>query len=382
MASNPMPPAVAALGMAAAREVLGLLACCPVYKPTPLWHLDALAAELGLGGVFFKDESYRLGLNSFKALGGVYAIAEILRGRAERETGRTISPRDLLSDDVRGIASEMTFACASDGNHGRSVAAGARLFGARCVVFLHEGVSAARRDWIAQLGADIRIVPGTYDHSVEEARRESLHRGWTLVPDTAEQSDAEIPHLIMRGYTVLIDEAIAQLPRPPTHVFVQAGVGGLAAAVTAYCGNRFGHDAPRIVVVEPERANCLLESCRSGGLLEIPQTEPTIYAMLECLRPSQPAWDILDTGCDDFLDVPDALAVPAMRRLAFPTAPDPAIVSGESGATGLAGLLAVCAREVWFDALGLSRAATVLLIGTEGATDPEQYERLVGKAPT
>ena len=378
-AGLPLLSAAEELGPDAAREVLSMLSRCPIYEPTPLWRLDALARELGLGGVAFKDESFRLGLNSFKALGGVYAAAEIVAAHAARTLGRKVDPAELTGPQVRETARALTFVCASDGNHGRAVAAGARLFGARCVVFLHEGVSQARARSIAALGADVRRTPGTYDHSVEAARETALSEGWILVPDTAEDGAAAIPRLIMRGYTVLIQEALDQLGHAPSHIFVQAGVGGLAAAVAGYCASRFGDAGPRIVVVEPERANCLLRSCQAGQPVEIPQGEPTLYAMLECLRPSQPAWMVLDAYADDFMDVPDSAAAPAMRRLARPLAKDPKIVSGESGASGLAALFTACADPDARRALGLSGASKVLLIGTEGATDPAVYRRLVGR---
>ena len=378
-AGQPLLPAAEELGPGAAREVLSLLSQCPIYAPTPLWRLDALAGELGLGGVAFKDESFRLGLNSFKALGGVYAAAEIAAAHAAKTLGRKIDPAEQSGPEVRCAARELTLVGARDGNHGRAVAAGARWFGARCVVFLHEGVSQARCDWIAALDAEVRRTAGTYDHSVEAARQTALREGWILVPDTAEDAAAAIPRLIMRGYTVLIQEALDQLGRAPSHIFVQAGVGGLAAAVAGYCASRFGDAGPRIIVVEPERANCLLQSCQAGEPIEIPQGPPTLYAMLECLRPSQPAWMVLDPYADDFMDVPDSAAAPAMRRLARPLAPDPEIVSGESGASGLAALLTACADPDARRALGLSGVSTVLLIGTEGATDPAVYRRLVGE---
>ena len=373
----PPAPGLEDLDRQAADVVLRLLALCPAYAPTPLWRLDALAGDLGLGGVAFKDESFRLGLNSFKALGGVYAVAEIVSAHAAEALGRPVEPSDLTSGAVRAIAADMTFVCASDGNHGRAVAAGARLFGARCVVFLHQGVSQARCDWISALGAEVRRTPGTYDHSVEAARQAALAEGWLLTPDTSDDPEAEIPRLIMRGYTVLIQEALDQLGRAPTHVFVQAGVGGLAAAVAGYCVNRYGDAGPRIVVVEPEGANCLLQSARAGHAIEIAQGPETLYAMLECLRPSEPAWRVLDAYADDFMDVSDAMAAPAMRRLAFPIGSDPRIVSGESGATGLAALLTACAAPDLRAALALSRDSVVLLLGTEGATDPERYRQLI-----
>jgi diaminopropionate ammonia-lyase len=375
----PSGPALASLvrpfGVEAANSVLRLLACCPAYEPSPLLRLSSLAGDLELRDIAFKDESMRLRLGSFKALGGVYAIVETVR----RLAGATYGPIDaeeIMSERIKRLAAKVTFTCASDGNHGRAVAAGARLFGAGCVVFLHERVSRARCDRIAALGAQIVRMPGTYDHSVEAAEAAARDKGWILIADTTDDPRDEVPSMIMKGYTVVFREALGAQSETPTHLFIQAGVGGLAAAASAYCTNHYGAEGPKIVVVEPERANSLLESCRAGHLVDIPSKGPTVYAMLECLRPSRPAWDILDATCDFFMDVPEEDAAAAMRRLRYPAPPDPPIVCGESGVTGLVGLIAACSRNPWRRQLGITAESRVLLIGTEGAADEENAHGL------
>lgn len=374
------------LGVAAPELVLEFLRSCPAYKPTPLRSLPALAKSLVVGQVWYKDEAFRLGLNSFKALGGGFAVMELVRRQAEASLGRTVTPSQVFDADVRAVACGMTVTCASDGNHGRSVAAGANLVGAQSVIFLHDGVSAARVERITELGAKIVRVSGTYDESVEQSRMEAKRCGWIPVPDTADTVEEEAPALIMRGYTVLVDELLLQhqalAGAAITHVFVQAGVGGLAASVVAHLHARLGDCAPISVVVEPVRADCLLQSCVQGEATEIQHVGSTVYSMLECLRPSQPAWEILSRHADFFLSVADPYAQTAMRLLAFAKDGDPAVVAGESGAAGLAGLLRTIEEPEWAEKIAISPTSNILLIGTEGATDPEIYRQLVGVAPT
>lgn len=368
------------VGIDAPRAVRRFLAHCPAYSPTPLLRLDAAAQELGVRAVLVKDEALRLGLQSFKALGGVYAILEVVAREASRRLSRPVAPADLLTPEIRAVAGTMTFACASDGNHGRSVAAGARLVGARSVVYLHGGVSDARAHRIAELGATVMRTDGNYDRSVEEAQEAARRNAWILVADTGESLADEIPGLIMRGYTAIADEVLDQIEAfgfDITHLFVQAGVGGLAAAMIGHLSARLGARAPRMIVVEPELACCLLESCRRGEETEIPQRESTIFAMLECNRPSPHAWQVLDAAADFFMSVPDSMAAPAMRKLAQASGGDPRIVSGESGAAGFAGLLCASADPAAREVLGLSADSVVLVINTEGQTDPGRYRELV-----
>lgn len=366
------------LSLAAAEKVEQQLARRADHRPTPLHALPALASELRVAGVFVKDEGHRLGLGSFKALGGSYAVIRLVIEEAERRLGRSLDLDDLEQPEVRAIAAGMTFGCATDGNHGRSVAMGARLVGAKSVIFVHSGVSEKRIDAIAHYGAEIVRVAGTYDDSVEEAARVCEAHGWTVVSDTSWPGYEYIPGLVMQGYTALLSEALRQMDRPPTHVFVQAGVGGIAAATAGHLALRYGAKRPRFVVVDPARAACLYESAKAGHPVKVAHGEPTIMAMLECYEPSLVAWRILSRAADAFMTVAEEDAVSVMNRLARPAGADPAIVSGESGGVGLAGLLAVARDPALREALGLTAQSRVFVINTEGATDPERYAALVG----
>jgi len=370
------------LGPAGADAIERHLAERAEHMPTPLRALPGLAAELGIGALHLKDEGQRLGLGSFKALGGAYAVTRLVLEAASERLGRTLEEADMTSPEVRAVASEMTFACATDGNHGRSVAQGAQLVGARSVIFMHGGVSEPRAAAIARFGAEIVRVDGTYDDSIVEAARVANERGWTTVSDTSWEGYERIPGLVMQGYTAIICEALKQLPESPTHVFVQAGVGGIAAAIAAHLSLLLGENRPIFTVVDPARAACLFESARAGRPTKIAHGAPTVMAMLECYDPSPLAWRVLARSADAFMTVEDAVAVEAMNRLARPAGSDPAIVAGESGAAGFAGLLAALRDPEARAALKLDASSRVFAVVTEGATDPERYAELVGLTPT
>lgn len=369
------------LGVAAAEEVERFLSHREGHRPTPLVALPALARGLGIGAIHIKDEGFRLGLGSFKALGGSYAVIRLVLEEATRQLGRTVDIDALGSPEVRSIARGLTFGCATDGNHGRSVAQGAQLVGARAAIFVHSGVSDRRIAAIARYGADIVRVDGNYDDSVTEAARVCVQNGWIVVSDTSWPGYERIPGLVMQGYTAMLREALRALPQPPTHVFVQAGVGGVAAAVAGHLSVTYGDARPFFVVVDPARAACLFESARAGHPVKVPEGEPTVMAMLDCYEPSLVAWRVLSRAADAFMTVEDSHAVAVMNRLARPTGGDPPIVSGESGGVGLAGLIRVAAKPDLRSAIGLGPDARVLLFNTEGATDPERYEQLVGLSP-
>jgi diaminopropionate ammonia-lyase len=338
------------------------------YAPTPLVDLPEVAAQAGVGTVRIKDESGRFGLGSFKALGGAYAVDLLLRMERSR--------RGLAPDDA-SAAGSLVVTCATDGNHGRAVAWGARRAGCRCVVFVHEGVSAARAEAIAAYGAEIRRVPGTYDDSVRTASAVAEAQGWFVVSDTSWPGYTGVPADVMQGYRLMPDEAADQWEgAPPTHVFVQAGVGGVAAAVSVQARLRWpGPPLPALIVVEPDRAACLLASARAGERLAIGGALDTIMAGLACGEPSLLAWQELERAAAAFVAIPDAAALSAMRVLA-----GAGVVSGESGAAGLAALLAAGADPAARNALGLTPASRVLLFSTEGATDPDLYDRVMAGA--
>ena len=365
------------VGQKAANTVLPYMAARPDHKATPLVALPAMARELGVGAIDLKDEGPRFGLKSFKALGGSYAVARLVQEHAEAQLGRKIDPTELQSDEVRKTVADLTVCCATDGNHGRSVAAGARLFGCRCVIFLHSGVSKVREQEIAHFGAEMRRTDGNYDDSVAEATETADREGWLSVSDFSWPGYERIPGLVMQGYTVMMSEIAAQASGRYSHVFIQGGVGGLAAAVAGYFQDWLGADRPRLVVVEPENAACLQASAEKGERVEIPAGDSTIMGMLECYEPSLVAWRILEKCADAFMDIPDDTAGKTLRRLANPSGDDPALEIGESGVAGLAGLIEAMGDPAIRDELGLNEKSRILVIGTEGATDPELYAKLL-----
>lgn len=368
---------VGIVGKDAPATVGQFLPAFPTYEPTPLVSLPALARSFALSAIDIKDESPRYGLFSFKALGGAYAVARLVHRFLEAYMGRKVEPAELLTQECKAIASQMTVCCATDGNHGRSVAAGAQMFGCRCVIFLHDGVSAGRERAIAQFGAEIRRSAGNYDQSVAEATATAARESWTTVSDFSWEGYEEIPGLVMQGYTLMLDEIFEQSQGGYTHVFVQGGVGGLAAVVAGYMLDRFVAERPRLIVVEPDRANCLQLSAKAGERVAMEPGPSTVMAMLECYEPSLVAWRILEKAADDYIAIPDDLAIVALRALARPSGDDPALVIGESGGSGLAGLMAAAADPKVREHMGLNASSRVLLFGTEGATDPELYEQFL-----
>jgi diaminopropionate ammonia-lyase len=273
------------------------------------------------------------------------------------------------------VTQAITITCATDGNHGRSVAWGAKRFGARCVIFVHETVSQGRRDAIAAHGAEIRVVPGTYDDAVRAAQHTAEREGWFVVSDTSYPGYTEVPRDVMQGYRLMAEEAAESIPAPPTHVFIQGGVGGLAAAVSVQMRARYGSGGPRLVVVEPDKAACLLASAEAGELTSVDGDLDTLMAGLACGEPSLLAWQELERAAFAWMAVPDDSAVDCMKLLAKRV---PKLVAGESAVAGLAGLLLAARDPFGRNALGLEEGSRVLLFGTEGATDPELYAKLVG----
>lgn len=352
----------------------------PGYAPTPLRDLDKLATGLGLGHLWYKDEAHRFHLESFKALGGAYAVLLTLQDEIRRRGGGgELSSQALRRGDHAAIVADITVTSATDGNHGRSVAWGAEMFGCPCVIYIHEGVSQGREAAIARFGAEVRRVPGTYDDSVRQAARDASTNGWHVVSDTSYEGYDEVPRQVMQGYTVMAAEAAAQLPADtvPSHVFIQGGVGGLAAAVTAQFWQRWGAARPRIVIVEPARADCLYQSALAGRPAQATGDLETVMAGLSCGEISTVVWPILAQGVAAFMTIPDEAAIAAMRRLAD----EEAVVGGESGVAGLAGLIAAAGDADSAGALGLDATSRVLVVGSEGATDPDLYEQIVGRSP-
>jgi diaminopropionate ammonia-lyase len=365
-------------GFQKARRVLTAL---PAYKETPLHSLDNLAHRLNLSAVYFKDESERLGLGSFKGVGGAYAVYGLLLRRAAALGIRDLAVVDLISGAVPQITADVTVACATTGNHGRSVARAAQMFGCRCVIYVPQDADRARVDALTGLGAEVVRARGNYDLAVETVALDADKNGWHVVSDTAFVGHTETPRDVMHGYRVICDEVVRQLPQLelPTHVFVQTGVGGIAAAFCSHFWELWGAARPRFISVESREAACMLRSAECGRLTVIHGELKTVMQGLAAGRPSLLAWEVLRLGCNDFVSIADAPALQAMKILASGNDGDPAIVVGEAGAAGAAGLLVANSTPGGRARLGLDSSSRVLLVGTEGAMDPFSYKCIVGR---
>lgn len=357
----------------------------PEYAVTPLRRLEGFAKELGLGGLYVKDESYRFGLNAFKVLGGSFAIAKFVAEQLGRDIGG-VDYTFLTSPEFKEAFTPCTFFTATDGNHGRGVAWSASRLGQKAVVLMPEGTVKSRYENIKKLGADVTIEKLNYDDCVRKAALLSAQiPASVLVQDTAWDGYEEIPAHIMQGYGTLIAEAVDQMAQSgvaPTHVFVQAGVGSLAAAVQGYLVNRFPEDTPKVVVMECRAADCFYRSAVAGDgeAQAVGGALDSIMAGLCCGEASPIAWDILKNHAAAFCSCEDSVSAAGMRRLSAPVAGDPRIVSGESGAVGMGLLDLICRSGGYADlknALGIDEKSQVLLISTEGDTDPARYRTIV-----
>lgn len=342
---------------------------------TPLHSLPALAASLKVGRISYKDEGQRLPLKSFKLLGGAFAVWQLLTRKIEAATGHPADPEKLLAGEYRALTEDAVMTCATDGNHGRAVAWAAQKFGAKSVIFVGEAVSQGRVDAIAAWGADVRRVKGVYEDAVAAAAAKAAD-GWFVVSDTAYPGCEQVPQWVMQGYGVLADEIIDALPQPPSHLFLQCGVGGMAGAVTARVRQRWG-DAPIIIIVEPEAADCAYQSARAGVMTPASGTLDTICAGLACGEMSTLAWDMLSVGADAFQTFTEAQALTAMKRLNRPLPGDETIVAGECAGAGLAALTAAAENPDARRLLRLDEFAHIVIIGTEGDTDPVLHRVLL-----
>ena len=365
------------LNIEAGQESRRWLAAWSQLNPgsTPLWPLPGLSHRLGLAQVAVKDESARSPLGSFKALGAPVALLRLV---LRRHPGAGWRAEDLLAGVHADALRDLVVVSATDGNHGRALAAAARSLGCRCVIVLHARVNREREAPIAALGAEIVRVAGNYDASVQEAARLAGRHGWTVVSDTSYDGYEDIPRDVMQGYGVIADEVL-QAQDSFTHVFVQGGVGGLAAGLASHFWERFGPDRPRFVVVEPEQADCLLQSARQGHAARASGSVDSVMAGLACGETSPLAWRFLQPTVDVFMTVSDAQAEDAMRLLADGRHGDVPVLAGESGAAGLAGLLAALDDAELVLQLGLDASSRVLLVNTEGATAPAVYQGIVGR---
>ncbi|MDA9982553.1 diaminopropionate ammonia-lyase [Gammaproteobacteria bacterium] len=353
------------------------------YAPTPLQELSGLAKDIGIDNIYYKDEATRFGLGSFKALGGAYEVLWALTLEISRQVGETVSMEDVRSGKFKDQAAAITVVSATDGNHGRSVAWGAQNFGCGCRINVHAEVSKARCDAIEAYGATLVRVDGAYDDSVRACAHEAEQNGWFIVSDTSYPGYMDLPRQAMAGYTVMVKEIVEAMndKQPLTHVFVQAGCGGLAAAVCGYLWDHYGADRPRFVVVEPTFAPCLYNAAEYGPGDILVIQEESVMAGLSCGEVSQLAWKVLEPCINDFVAIPDETIAPVMRQLAVGAGGDQPIVAGESAVAGLAAMIACTQRSDLAAALDLDGESRVLLIGSEGATDPEIYEAMVGAPP-
>jgi diaminopropionate ammonia-lyase len=372
------------LSHAAAETARAAISSWPGYRPSPLHSLDGLARREGAAAILYKDESDRFGLGSFKALGGAYGVQRLLQRLLLEQVGATeVSARDLVDRLYHELTSQVTVTCATAGNHGRSVAWGARLFGCACVVYLPAVTTPQREAAIAAYGAQIVRTSTDYDQAVRLCDADAHRLGRFVISDTSYPGYTEIPKHVMQGYTVMAAEIVDQLPARarPTHLFVQAGVGGLAAAMTAHLWEAWGADRPLTIVVEPESADGVFRSIAAGRRAPVPGDYYSIMSGLAAGEVSLLAWPILERSIDYAMTIPDSAAEATMWLLAEGVDADPPIVAGESGAAGLAAALLALRDSEARAALELGSGSRLLVIGSEGATDPDGYVRIVGRRP-
>lgn len=363
-------------GEPGAGETLAFHRRLPGYAPTPLRAAPGLARQLGVGRVWVKDESARLGLPAFKILGASWATYRALVGRLGGEPApwRTL---DELCDRLAPLG-PLTLAAATDGNHGRAVARMARLLGYGARIFVPADMAPARIDAIAGEGASVTVVDGTYDEAVALSAA-AASPSCLVISDTSWPGYEAIPREVIAGYGTILREVDDELDRrgepEPDLVVVQMGVGAFAAAVIGHY-RRAGARRVAIVGVEPATAACVQASLRAGRLVEVPGPHPSIMAGLNCGLPSLIAWPALRHGLDAAIAIPDEAARRAMRDLAAA-----GVVAGETGAAGLGGLAALLDRPGGDEArarLGITAETNILLFSTEGATDPAAYAAIVG----
>ncbi len=372
------------LGLEEARKVHAFHQSFPQYKPTPLAVLDHLAQELAISKLFVKDESYRFGLNAFKALGGSYAIGKYLAKRLNIDLSDLTYDR-LVAPDVKEKLGELTFITATDGNHGRGVAWTAKQLGQKAVVYMPKGSSVERLNHIKAQGADAAITDLNYDDTVRLAAEHAEQNNWILVQDTAWENYEEIPKNIMQGYITMVVEAYEQLKKldeKPTHIFIQAGVGSLAAAVQGFFADAYGEERPMTIVVEPDKADCIFKTAEANDdtLHYVKGNMDTIMAGLACGEPSTLGWEILNDYTDAFLSCPDNIAAQGMRILAAPLKGDVQVISGESGAVGVGAVSEMLRRAQYTELkeqLQIKEDSKILFFSTEGDTDAAHYKKVV-----
>ena len=364
----------------------------PQYAPTPLVALDRLAGFLGVEKIYVKDESRRFDLNAFKVLGGSYAIGKYIARRLNTDIDQ-LSFDAITSEELRAKLGELTFVTATDGNHGRGVAWTANKLGQKSVVYMPRGSAPERLQNIRALGSDASITDLVYDDTVRLARKRAEQPGCVLVQDTSWDGYTEVPGWILQGYLTMGQEilhALKESGQPlPTHLFLQAGVGSMPAAMTGYFANLCGEHKPIITIVEPNRADCIFRTAKAadGRLHFVTEEMRTIMAGLACGEPCPIAWEVIRDYADFCLSIPDQAAARGMRMLASPLDGDERIISGESGASAFGGAVSLLldpALSALKEQLQINRHSRLLFISTEGATDRENWQHIVwdGKYPS
>lgn len=369
------------LSLEHAKKVQNFHASFPVYECTPLAEMKNTAKDMGLGNVYIKDESYRFGLNAFKVLGGSYSIGNYLANKL----GENISDlpyEKLVSDEIRERLGEITFITATDGNHGRGVAWTAKQLRQKSVVYMPKGSSKERLKNIQAEGAEASITDLNYDEAVRLAFSEAQKKGWVMVQDTAWEGYEDIPTWIIQGYGTMGYEAYRQLNEKPTHIFLQAGVGSFAGAITGFFSSIYREERPIITVVEPNKADCVFRTAdaNDGKLHFVTGDMDTLMAGLACGEPCSIGWEILRDYADNFISCPDYAAAQGMRILGNPSHGDSKVISGESGASAF-GCVAEIMRNPELkeikEKLKLDETSKVLFFSTEGDTDGESYKSIV-----
>lgn len=348
---------------------------------SPSISLPGLSQQLGVQSIHIKDESNRSVLNSFKVLGAPVALARLIMRLWPQQA---FQAADLFAGKHHQDLKDFVVISATDGNHGRALAAAAQSMGCRCEIVIHANVSVEREQAIAQYGAQIIRIKGNYDDSVREAAELAQKNNWWVVSDTSYDNYEDVPRDVMQGYAIMAQEVLEQnanpLQCPYTHVFLQGGVGGLAAGVISHFWQVYGANRPYFITVEPDQADCILQSVVHQKPSMALGSGDSLMAGLACGEVSPLAWEFLKHSIDWAISIPDEAAEIAMRQLAFPSSNDQAIVSGESGAAGLAGLLEILKSPEHCDQIKLNTHSTILLINSEGATAPSVYEKIVGRS--
>lgn len=354
----------------------------PAYHPTELKKLNHLAEYLGLDALYVKDESSRFGLNAFKGLGGSYCIGKYIGEKCEIPD-EELSYDKLKSEKIRKNTENLTFVTATDGNHGRGIAWTAHELGIKAVVYMPSGSAQERLQNIQKLGAEASITDLNYDDTVRFAAQCEKEKGWVLVQDTAWEGYEKISTWIMQGYTTMALEAIEQLQgEKPTHIFLQAGVGAMSGALAAFFADYYQKAKPTIVIVEPNKADCIYRTAEAndGKLHIVTGDMNTIMAGLACGEPCTVGWNMLGSYADHFISMPDYVAAKGMRILGNPITGDEKVISGESGAstTGfVAELMMNESLEYLRKEIGINKDSKVLCFSTEGDTDQENYRKIV-----